>query len=94
MNAQLFLFLEVISLQIARKLEAVNPTKEPLKSGLLNGKWELLYTTSQSILQTQVSSDTMLFLCIFQFNPSKYFFCFVWHFNMFGQLTLFIHFFW
>ncbi|KAK4438272.1 putative plastid-lipid-associated protein 4, chloroplastic [Sesamum alatum] len=39
--------------QIARKLEAVNPTKEPLKSNLLNGKWELIYTTSQSILQTQ-----------------------------------------
>ncbi|KHN33471.1 Putative plastid-lipid-associated protein 4, chloroplastic [Glycine soja] len=42
-----------ISIQIARKLEAVNPVKEPLKSGLLNGKWELFYTTSQSILQTQ-----------------------------------------
>ncbi|CAI9764507.1 unnamed protein product [Fraxinus pennsylvanica] len=39
--------------QIARKLEAVNPTKEPLKSSLLNGKWELIYTTSKSILQTQ-----------------------------------------
>ncbi|KAL8540687.1 hypothetical protein ACS0TY_002066 [Phlomoides rotata] len=39
--------------QIARKLEAVNPTKEPLKSNFLNGKWELIYTTSQSILQTK-----------------------------------------
>ncbi|KDP38889.1 hypothetical protein JCGZ_05046 [Jatropha curcas] len=39
--------------EIARQLEAVNPTKEPLKSNLLNGKWELIYTTSQSILQTQ-----------------------------------------
>ncbi|XP_010269008.1 PREDICTED: probable plastid-lipid-associated protein 4, chloroplastic [Nelumbo nucifera] len=39
--------------QIARKLEAVNPTKQPLKSDLLNGKWELIYTTSKSILQTQ-----------------------------------------
>ncbi|OMO92083.1 hypothetical protein COLO4_17881 [Corchorus olitorius] len=39
--------------QIARKLEAVNEIKEPLKSNLLNGKWELLYTTSQSILQTK-----------------------------------------
>ncbi|XP_057803627.1 probable plastid-lipid-associated protein 4, chloroplastic isoform X1 [Salvia miltiorrhiza] len=38
--------------QIVRKLEAANPTKEPLKSDLLNGKWELIYTTSQSILQT------------------------------------------
>ncbi|XP_024039904.1 probable plastid-lipid-associated protein 4, chloroplastic isoform X2 [Citrus clementina] len=43
--------------QIARKLEGVNPTKEPLKSDLLNGKWELIYTTSQSILQTQVTAD-------------------------------------
>lgn len=39
--------------QIARKLEALNPVKEPLKSDLLNGKWELIYTTSKSILQTQ-----------------------------------------
>ncbi|GKC85587.1 probable plastid-lipid-associated protein 4, chloroplastic, partial [Tanacetum coccineum] len=38
---------------IVRKLEAANPTKEPLKSPLLNGKWELIYTTSQSILQTK-----------------------------------------
>ncbi|PKI52987.1 hypothetical protein CRG98_026567 [Punica granatum] len=37
--------------QIARKLEAVNKIKEPLKSELLNGKWELLYTTSQSRLK-------------------------------------------
>ncbi|KAK8950755.1 hypothetical protein KSP39_PZI003388 [Platanthera zijinensis] len=39
--------------EIARELEAVNPTKEPLKSNYLNGKWELLYTTSRSILQPQ-----------------------------------------
>ncbi|KAK7246849.1 hypothetical protein RIF29_41719 [Crotalaria pallida] len=39
--------------QIARQLEAVNPTKAPLKSDLLDGKWELIYTTSQSILQTK-----------------------------------------
>ncbi|XVE94046.1 hypothetical protein REPUB_Repub01dG0246500 [Reevesia pubescens] len=39
--------------QLARKLEAVSPIKEPLKSDLLNGKWELIYTTSKSILQTQ-----------------------------------------
>ncbi|KAL6297475.1 hypothetical protein ACE6H2_005617 [Prunus campanulata] len=43
--------------QIARKLEAVNPIKEPLKSDLLNGKWELIYTTSKSILQTQWTAD-------------------------------------
>ncbi|XP_051132790.1 probable plastid-lipid-associated protein 4, chloroplastic [Andrographis paniculata] len=39
--------------QIARKLEALNKVKEPLKSNLLNGKWELLYTTSKSILQPE-----------------------------------------
>ncbi|RZB97586.1 putative plastid-lipid-associated protein 4, chloroplastic isoform B [Glycine soja] len=39
--------------QIARELEAVTPIKEPLKSNLLDGKWELIYTTSQSILQTK-----------------------------------------
>ncbi|XP_027773997.1 uncharacterized protein LOC107023427 isoform X3 [Solanum pennellii] len=39
--------------QIASKLEVANKVKEPLKSSLLNGKWELLYTTSQSILQTK-----------------------------------------
>ncbi|KAL5096345.1 hypothetical protein RYX36_000672 [Vicia faba] len=39
--------------KIASKLEAMNFGKEPLNSDLLNGKWELLYTTSQSILQTK-----------------------------------------
>ncbi|KAL3635269.1 hypothetical protein CASFOL_019816 [Castilleja foliolosa] len=39
--------------RIARKLEAINKVKEPLKSTLLNGKWELLYTTSNSILQNE-----------------------------------------
>ncbi|KAF5733306.1 Plastid-lipid associated protein PAP / fibrillin family protein isoform 1 [Tripterygium wilfordii] len=39
--------------QIASKLEAVTPIKEPLKSDLLNGKWELIYTTSTSILQKE-----------------------------------------
>lgn len=48
--------------QMARKLEAVNEIKEPLKSNLLNGKWELIYTTSQAVLQTQV---------IFHRVPSK-----------------------
>ncbi|KAF5936863.1 hypothetical protein HYC85_024369 [Camellia sinensis] len=43
--------------EIARKLEAVNKVKEPLKSNLLNGKWELLYTTSKSILQTQATAN-------------------------------------
>jgi hypothetical protein len=44
----------VFLLQIVQQLEAVNQVKEPLKSDLLNGKWELLYTTSTSILQPQV----------------------------------------
>jgi hypothetical protein len=39
--------------QIAQELEAINPTKEPLRSPLLNGKWELLYTTSATILKSQ-----------------------------------------
>ncbi|KAL8151050.1 hypothetical protein V2J09_020858, partial [Rumex salicifolius] len=39
--------------KIARKLEAMNQVKEPLKSSLLNRKWELFYTTSQAILQLQ-----------------------------------------
>ncbi|CAO1943814.1 unnamed protein product [Urochloa humidicola] len=39
--------------EIVQQLEAVNQVKEPLKSDLLNGTWELLYTTSTSILQPQ-----------------------------------------
>nr|CAB3493545.1 unnamed protein product [Digitaria exilis] len=39
--------------RVEQQLEAVNQVKEPLKSDLLNGKWELLYTTSTSILQPQ-----------------------------------------
>ncbi|KAL5714505.1 putative plastid-lipid-associated protein 4 [Ranunculus cassubicifolius] len=38
--------------KMARELEKVNAIKEPLKSEFLNGKWELIYTTSVSILQT------------------------------------------
>ncbi|KAL3701436.1 hypothetical protein R1sor_019458 [Riccia sorocarpa] len=36
---------------IAKELEKLNPTKEPLKSPLLSGKWKLIYTTSNSILK-------------------------------------------
>lgn len=36
---------------LAQKLEQVNPLPEPLASPLLSGRWELLYTTSRSILQ-------------------------------------------
>ncbi|XP_044489725.1 probable plastid-lipid-associated protein 4, chloroplastic isoform X3 [Mangifera indica] len=43
--------------QLARQLESVNEIKEPLKSNLLNGKWELLYTTSQSILKTKATAN-------------------------------------
>lgn len=35
---------------LARGLERSNPTKKPLTSELLNGQWQLLYTTSESIL--------------------------------------------
>lgn len=34
----------------ASRLERLNPTRSPLASPLLNGEWELLYTTSASIL--------------------------------------------
>lgn len=49
--------------EIVRELEAVNPTKEPLKSDLLNGKWELMYTTSRSILQSQVAIFLQSLIC-------------------------------
>ena len=38
--------------ELARQLEARNPNKKALASPLLAGKWELLYTTSDSILGT------------------------------------------
>ncbi|KAJ0798978.1 putative plastid-lipid-associated protein [Helianthus annuus] len=56
MNYNILDLFELCSLMlncIVRKLEAANPTKEPLKSPFLDGKWELIYTTSQSILQTK-----------------------------------------
>ncbi|KAG1654652.1 hypothetical protein FOA52_010280 [Chlamydomonas sp. UWO 241] len=34
----------------AAALEALNPTRSPLSSPLVNGGWELLYTTSATIL--------------------------------------------
>eukprot|EP00793_Prasinoderma_coloniale_P000452 PRCOL_00005437-RA len=37
---------------LAAALEALNPTDDPLSSARLNGQWELLYTTSASILGT------------------------------------------
>jgi len=33
-----------------RELEMKNPTPAPIKSPLLNGKWELAYTTSKYVL--------------------------------------------
>nr|GFB21778.1 hypothetical protein [Tanacetum cinerariifolium] len=38
--------------QIVQKLKAANPTKEPLKSPLIDRKWELI-STSESVLQTK-----------------------------------------
>ena len=35
---------------LIQKLEKVNPNQKSLSSPLINGKWKLLYTTSQSIL--------------------------------------------
>ncbi|KAG6780251.1 hypothetical protein POTOM_013105 [Populus tomentosa] len=43
--------------EIAQELEAVNDIKEPFRSNLLNGKLELLYTTSQSILKTKMAKS-------------------------------------
>lgn len=37
--------------KLIQKLERVNLNKNTLASPLINGKWKLLYTTSQSILQ-------------------------------------------
>jgi hypothetical protein len=61
---------DFISLQIVRQLEAVNQVKAPLESELLNGKWELLYTTSTSILQSQVSFPSCLGIITVPNNPS------------------------
>eukprot|EP00803_Ostreobium_quekettii_P002312 evm.model.scf_2018.1 EVM.evm.TU.scf_2018.1 scf_2018:5583-9956(+) len=36
--------------ELCTKLEQANPTPKPLESPLLNGQWELLYSTSKSIL--------------------------------------------
>jgi PAP_fibrillin len=59
--------------QIASELEALGTIKEPLKSDLLNGKWELIYTTSRSILQTQVTNQFLCFLyyALLKFNPTS-----------------------
>ncbi|GBG68594.1 hypothetical protein CBR_g3139 [Chara braunii] len=43
--------------KIVRGLEKINPTKEPLNSPLINGKWRLVYTTSASILATKVTAE-------------------------------------
>lgn len=39
--------------KIAQSLETLRPVKDTVKSPLINGKWELLYTTSESILKKQ-----------------------------------------
>lgn len=39
--------------ELAQELEKINPTKQPLKSPLVNGQWELIYTTSASIIGTK-----------------------------------------
>ena len=36
--------------QLARALEAKNPTRSPLKSPLMNGRWALQYTTALNVL--------------------------------------------
>ena len=36
--------------ELVQGLESINPTKKPLASPLINGQWELIYTTSAGIL--------------------------------------------
>ncbi|CAE8715051.1 unnamed protein product [Polarella glacialis] len=40
--------------EVFSKLETLTPTREPLKSPLLKGDWELLWTTSDSILDKPI----------------------------------------
>lgn len=42
--------------ELASALERLNPTAKPLASPLLNGRWKLEYTTSDSILGTKKPS--------------------------------------
>jgi hypothetical protein len=62
----------IVSLQIVRQLEAVNLVKEPLESDLLDGKWELLYTTSTSILQPQVPFPSRLGIITVLISPNNF----------------------
>lgn len=39
--------------ELVQGLEKINPTKSPLKSPLINGQWELIYTTSAGIVGTK-----------------------------------------
>eukprot|EP01024_Parvocaulis_polyphysoides_P018003 TRINITY_DN1793_c1_g2_i1.p3 TRINITY_DN1793_c1_g2~~TRINITY_DN1793_c1_g2_i1.p3 ORF type:complete len:234 (-),score=28.42 TRINITY_DN1793_c1_g2_i1:168-800(-) len=39
--------------ELAQKLEKQNPNKKSLASPLINGKWRLIYTTSESIVGTK-----------------------------------------
>eukprot|EP00245_Coleochaete_scutata_P015085 TRINITY_DN65_c0_g5_i1.p1 TRINITY_DN65_c0_g5~~TRINITY_DN65_c0_g5_i1.p1 ORF type:complete len:279 (+),score=53.62 TRINITY_DN65_c0_g5_i1:50-838(+) len=39
--------------ELCQQLEAMNPTRSALKSPLLNGKWEMVYTTSEAVLATK-----------------------------------------
>lgn len=54
--------------QLARKLEGVNPTPQPLKSPLASGKWKLVYTTSEEILKSKrpkaLRPNGAIFQCI------------------------------
>eukprot|EP01025_Chloroclados_australasicus_P066130 TRINITY_DN904_c0_g1_i1.p2 TRINITY_DN904_c0_g1~~TRINITY_DN904_c0_g1_i1.p2 ORF type:complete len:179 (-),score=29.59 TRINITY_DN904_c0_g1_i1:310-846(-) len=36
--------------KLVRQLERANPTPSPVRSPLINGRWKLVYTTSQNIL--------------------------------------------
>ena len=61
--------------QLIRKLEKVNPNPKSLASPLINGKWKLIYTTSQSILQSKRPAVLRPNGPIFQYIGMPFFIC-------------------
>ncbi len=61
--------------QLIKKLEKVNPNPESLASPLINGKWKLIYTTSQSILQSKRPAVLRPNGPIFQYIGMPFFVC-------------------
>jgi len=61
--------------QLIKKLEKVNPNPKSLASPLINGKWKLIYTTSQSILQSKRPAVLRPNGPIFQYIGMPFFIC-------------------